>query len=134
MMITVRVIQWIARIAWLCALILGLLYWTRINTSLVDFHMLLGLTLTLSLLIMSIIAMFTRGIRLLGVGGFVYALIIPVFGMTQAGLLMGDWHWLIQVAHLLVGIGGIALVQAQSTRFEQSRQARGQEAMAQAKA
>jgi hypothetical protein len=28
---------------------------------------------------------------------------VPVFGMTQAAILPGDWHWIVQVAHLPVG-------------------------------
>jgi len=44
-------------------------------------------------------------LRRLGAIGIVYALILPVFGVTQQMLLVGDWHWLIQTAHLLVSFG-----------------------------
>jgi hypothetical protein len=39
----------------------------------------------------------------------VWGLIVPVLGMTQVRLLPGDWHWVIQVAHLLVGLVAMGL-------------------------
>jgi hypothetical protein len=75
----------------------------------ISIHLLFGLTVALSLLILGIVGVFTRGLRLLGAISIVYALILPVFGLTQATLLVGSMHWLIQTAHLLVGLGGLAL-------------------------
>lgn len=46
-----------------------------------------------------------------------YAFILPIFGLTQATLLIGNLHWLIQTAHMLVGIGGIALMGIRGTRY-----------------
>jgi hypothetical protein len=115
-MTIVRVIQWIAGIAGLCALILGLLFWIA-QIDFISFHMLFGLIVALALLILSIVAVFTRGMRLLGVVGIVYALIVPIFGLTQSRLLIGNMHWLIQTAHLLVGLGALALIAGISTRY-----------------
>jgi hypothetical protein len=117
LMVIVRIIQWIAGLAGLAALALGLLIWFANMDSIISIHMLLGLTVALSLLILGIIAVFTRGVRVLGAFGIVYALILPVFGLTQATLLIGNLHWLIQTAHLLVGIGGIALMGVIGTRY-----------------
>src|SRR5260370_42533418 len=86
-MIAVRIIQWIARVAGLGALILGLLFWIA-QVDLISFHMLFGLTLALSLLVLSLVLVCTRGIRLLGAAGVVYALILPAFGLRQAMLLV----------------------------------------------
>jgi hypothetical protein len=116
-MIIVRILQWIARIAWLGALLLGLLFWIT-GIDLISLHMLFGLTLGLSLLMLGIVLVFTRGVRLLGIASMVYAFILPTFGLTQSSLLVGSLQWLIQLAHLLVGIGAIALVQVMSTRYE----------------
>ncbi len=115
-MTIVRVIQWIAGIAGLCALILGLLFWIA-QIDFLSFHMLFGLIVALALLILGIVAVFTRGMRLLGVVGIVYALIVPIFGLTQSRLLIGNMHWLIQTAHLLVGLGALALMGGISTRY-----------------
>ncbi len=34
--------------------------------------------------------------------------IVPAFGLTQDMIFVGNLHWLIQTAHLLVGIGAMA--------------------------
>ena len=119
-MIAVRIIVWIGRIAGLGALLLGLLFWIA-NIDFISIHILFGLAVALALLALSIVMFFIRGTRVLGVIGIVYALILPVFGLRQATLLVGNVHWLIQVLHLLVGIGALALIQAMSTRYERSR-------------
>jgi hypothetical protein len=115
-MIAVRIIRGIAGVAGLGALTLGLLFWIA-NMNFISIHMLFGLTVALSLLILGIVGVFTRGLRLLGATGIVYALILPVFGLTQATLLVGSMHWLIQTAHLLVGLGGLALAGIIGTRY-----------------
>lgn len=115
-MMTTRIIQIIIGIAGLGALTLGLLIWIA-NIDLISIHMLFGLIVALTLLIMSIIAVSTRGMRIWGIAGIVYALIVPVFGLTQFGILIGDLHWLIQTAHMLVGIGAMVLAGIMSARY-----------------
>ena len=115
-MMTTRIIQIILGVAGLGALLLGLLFWIA-NIDLINIHMLFGLIVTLTLLVMSIIAVSTRGMRIWGIVGIVYALIVPVFGLTQSGILTGSLHWLIQTAHMLVGIGAIALTGTMSARY-----------------
>ena len=115
-MIAVRIIQWVAGLAGLGALALGLLFWIA-QIDLINIHMLLGLTVALALLVLSIVMVATRGMRLLGAVGIVYAFILPVFGLTQSGILIGSLHWLIQAAHLLVGLGALALAGVMTTRY-----------------
>jgi len=100
--------------------LLGLLFWIA-NIDFISIHILFGLAVAIALLALSIVMVFTRGTRVLGVIGIVYALILPVFGLRQATLLVGNIHWLIQAVHLLVGIGALALIQVMSTRFERFR-------------
>ena len=115
-MTAVRIIVWIARIAGVGALLLGLLFWIA-QIDLISFHMLLGITFGLALLLLSIGMLFTASMRLLGAIGIVYAFILPIFGLTQTRLLIGNLHWLIQVAHLLLGLGALVLVQGIYTRY-----------------
>ncbi len=42
-------------------------------------------------------------------------------GMTQDRLLVGDAHWVIQVLHLLVGLGGMGLAGALAARIRHTR-------------
>ncbi len=117
----VRIIQWIGGIAGLGALTLGLLFWIA-QIDLRNVHMLFGLIVALSLLVLGIVGVFTRGMRILGVVAIVYALIVPVFGLTQVTLLVGSLHWLIQTAHLLVGLGALALIGILGTRYIRLKQ------------
>jgi len=120
--IAIRIIRVIAGIAGLGALTLGLLFWI-VNMNFIGLHMLFGLIVALSLLILGIVGVFTGGMRLLGAIGIVYALFVPVFGVTQATLLAGSLHWLIQTTHLLVGLGALALAGILSTRYLRLKQA-----------
>jgi len=115
-MMAVRIIQWVAGLAGLGALALGLLFWVA-QVDDINIHMLFGLTVALALLVLSIVMVATRGMRLLGAVGIVYAFILPVFGLTQSGILIGSLHWLIQAAHLLVGLGALALAGVMTTRY-----------------
>lgn len=104
----VRMLQIIAGLAGLCALGTGLLIWIA-NNDLTDIHMLFGLLVTLGLLVMSIIALTAPELRIWGMVGLVYAIIVLIFGVSQINMLVSHLHWLIQTLHLLVGIGAIVL-------------------------
>jgi hypothetical protein len=64
-----------------------------------------------------------------------YAFLLPAFGLTQAQILVGNLHWLIQIVHLLFGIGamylalGIEKRSQQLKRGSQSASLRGQVAL-----
>src|SRR6266496_1079238 len=120
-MIAVRIIRVITGVAGVGALPLGLLFWIA-EIDFISLHMLFGLIVALSLLILGIVGVFTRGLRLLGAIGIVYTLIVPAFGLMQATLLVGSLHWLIQTAHLLVGLGALALAGILSTRYLRLKQ------------
>jgi hypothetical protein len=125
----VRIVSLIARVALMATMVLGLLFWIaqisflsmflevldRINIT--GIHTLFGLTGVLAFLVLGTVAVFTKGIRLLGVGSMIYALIVPAFGLTQSLILVGNLHWLIRAAHLLVGIGAMYLVRGIEKRY-----------------
>ncbi len=105
---TARLLQIVVGIAGLCALVLGLFIWIA-NSDLTNIHMLFGLLVTVGLLVMSIIALTARGLRIWGIVGIVYAIIVPIFGVLQSKLLVGHLYWLIQTLHMLDGIGALVL-------------------------
>ena len=113
---TARILQIIVGIAGLCALVLGLVIWIA-NIDLTDIHTLFGLLVTLGLLVMSIIALIAPVLRIWGLAGIVYAIILLVFGESQSNLLAGNLHWLIQTLHTLIGIGAIALTGFLGARY-----------------
>jgi hypothetical protein len=113
---TTRILQIVVGIAGLCALVLGLLIWIA-NLDLISFHMLFGILVTLGLLIMGILALTARGLRVLGIVGIIYAIIVPIFGLSQFNILVGNLHWIIQALHMLVGIGAMALAGILGARY-----------------
>lgn len=123
---TINTIEWVLRIAGLGALVLGLLFWIA-QLNVINIHMLFGLIVALTLLLISLLALFTQGLRLWGIAGIVYALILPLFGLNQMFLLIGDLHWLIQLAHMLVGIGALAFAGIMAMRYRRLKQGAGKE-------
>jgi hypothetical protein len=45
----------------------------------------------------------------------VWGLLVVIVGLTQTSLLTGSLHWLVQVIHLLLGIGLIGLAERLAT-------------------
>jgi len=107
MRITATVLQMIIRVCGVIQIVLGLLFWTNNARTLVPLHMLVGSLLVLSLIALAVVA------AIAGVGpGFValaiaWALVTLLLGLTQTQLLPGTAHWVIQVLHLLIGLGAI---------------------------
>jgi hypothetical protein len=114
------IFDWILRLAGSVALVLGLLIWAFQFDNITNIHMLFGLLVTLALLVISLLAAFTRGLRLLGIIGIVYTFILPLLGVNQETLLIGNLHWLIQVIHIL---GALALAGVISVRYRHLTQA-----------
>ncbi|HLZ27243.1 MAG TPA: hypothetical protein VKV73_07965 [Chloroflexota bacterium] len=98
----------LVRISGVLLLILGLLIWTEGMRFLIQPHTLLGLVLVLSMWVLAAVS--TRaGIPIgLAAGVAVTGLVVLVLGMTQGILLQGSLHWVIQVLHLLIGMGAVA--------------------------
>jgi hypothetical protein len=69
-----------------------------------------------TLAILAAVSGVPRGLVALAI---VWGLIVPILGMTQTRLLPGDAHWVIQVLHLLIGIGAMALGQGLASRIKQ---------------
>jgi uncharacterized membrane protein len=124
---TARILQIVVGIAGLCALVLGLFIWIA-NIDLTDIHMLFGLLVTLGLLVMSIIALTASGLRIWGIVGIVYAIVVLIFGVSHSNLLVGNLHWLIQTLHTLVGIGAIVLTGALGARYRKLKRGEAQPA------
>jgi hypothetical protein len=118
MSIFIRILMWTRLVAGIGAMTLGLLHWF-FRISFIEIHMFFGVFVTLSLLIAGIVALFTKGLRVLGAIAIVLALIVPVFGVTQMQILVGDFHWLIRVAHLLVGVAAVSLTERICTQYMQ---------------
>ncbi|HEY3108076.1 MAG TPA: hypothetical protein VGL23_04950, partial [Chloroflexota bacterium] len=107
MRIATIVLRWVARLTGLLQLVVGLALWSGNLLQLLQFHMLDGFLFTLAFLAIVVLAAVAR----VGLGpvllGLVWVVAVPVLGVTQGRILPGDLHWLVQVIHLLVGVGAI---------------------------
>jgi hypothetical protein len=113
---TITAIQMAIRAVGVVQLVLGILFWTGNALGLVDLHQLLGILLVLGLWTMAALA-HRAGVPAGLIGGAaVLGLVVPIVGLTQRELLTGSAHWVIQVIHLLLGIGLIAMAENLATR------------------
>jgi hypothetical protein len=79
--------------------------------------MLLGLVLVLALWVLAGLAA-RAGVPLgLVALAVAWGLIVPALGLTQDQLLPGSAHWVIQVLHLLVGLGAIGQAEGLAARI-----------------
>jgi hypothetical protein len=108
---TLTAIQMSVRVVGVAQLVLGLAFWTGNALGLVDLHQLLGILLVLALWALAALAHRAGMPAGLVAGAAVYGLIVLVVGLTQRELLPGSAHWVIQVVHLLLGLGLLGLAE-----------------------
>jgi hypothetical protein len=113
---TITGLQMFIRVAGVIQLLLGLAFWTGNALGLVDLHQLLGMLLVLALWTLAALAHRAGVPAGLVAGAVVWGLITPIVGLTQRDLLPGSAHWIIQVIHLLLGIGLLGLAENLATR------------------
>ncbi len=115
---TATVFQWIARLSGLCVIVLGILLWIGNFDQLKAIHMLFGIIVVLALWALAVMGAFSG----VGVGfvvlAIVWGIIVPLLGITQESLLPGAAHWLIQVLHLLLGLGAIGQAENLARRIK----------------
>lgn len=88
-------------------ILLGVAFWTGHALQLIPLHMFLGFVLVLSLWALAVLAA-RSGVQMRWVIlAVAWGLIVPILGLTQDRLLVGGWHWTIQVLHLLIGLGAM---------------------------
>src|SRR5947209_4525179 len=121
MQIATTVAHMLVRVIGVIVIILGVLFWTGNALTLIPLHMLLGFVLVLSLWVLAVLAA-RAGVQ----PGFValaivWGLIVLILGLTQTQLLPGAAHWVIQVLHLLVGLGAIGQAEGLAARIKSRR-------------
>jgi hypothetical protein len=101
----IRITSTVLSFAGLLALILGLLFWAGSALNLLSLHMLLGLLAVGALWVIGVAqallpsGSWTIAALTIIVGGLMIAL-----GLTQTSLVVGDFHWLVRIIHLLLGL------------------------------
>jgi hypothetical protein len=115
---TTTVVQWIIRITGLIQLVLGIFIWTGKFDNLIGIHTLDGLIFVVALVVMSVLAAVARVQPGMAAVGVVWAVVVLLLGLTQQQLLPGPAHWVIQIIHLLLGVGAIGLGETLARRTQ----------------
>jgi hypothetical protein len=121
MRLTTAIAQTLVRAGGLVQIGLGLLFWTSNALNLISLHMLIGLVVVLALWTLAVVGA-RNGVHS-GLVAFALAwgLLVPVLGMTQAQLLPGSAHWIVQVVHLAVGLAAMGLAETLARRIRANR-------------
>jgi len=123
-----RIASFVLRVCGGLAVILGLLFWSGNALNLLPIHMLLGVGVVLSLWIVGITQAFSSGGSWpLALGALLLGLLVIVVGMRQSSLLVGPYHWVIQMVHLLLGILAVGIGQLAAARGRKSSAIREQQ-------
>ena len=113
---TITALQMGIRVVGVVQLALGLIFWTGNALGLVDLHQLIGILLVLGLWTQAALAHRAGVPASLVAGAAVWGLLVPIVGLAQRDLLPGSAHWVIQVIHLLLGVGLLATAERLAIR------------------
>jgi len=99
------------RVAMLLQIIVGIGLWTGHLNSFVNMHRAVGMLFVLALWIIAVIALAQR--RAVGLAAFaiVWGVLVAGFGFSHQGILIGEWHWVIRVLHLVIGIASMPIAE-----------------------
>jgi hypothetical protein len=114
----IRITSVVLSLSGVLALIIGLLLWTHTAPNLVSLHMLLGLLVVAALWVIGIAQAFARGGSwMLATGALILGALVLYLGMIQSSLMIGEFHWIIQVVHLLLGLAAIGVGHMAAARY-----------------
>lgn len=85
------------------ALALGLAFWLGYGRAFTRLHLALGIGMILCLWLLAGIAWTRTAQKGFVAFAVVWGVAVWILGMTQGRILIGPYHWLVEVAHLAVG-------------------------------
>ncbi len=112
-----RIIRALFGLIGIALLVLGALFWTDHALSLIPLHMALGGLFVLCMWALAALALGVPRARGMAAWVLVWSFVVPVLGGLQVGLLPGSLHWIVQSAHLLVGLIAMGLGHALAARI-----------------
>ena len=106
-----RVLLILLRVLIAIQLVLGITLWTGHGYGLLNVHRMSGMLFVLALWILAIMTL--AGRRHIGWSLFAIAwgLVIAAIGFMQVAIMPGDYHWVIKVIHLIVGMAAMPLAE-----------------------
>jgi hypothetical protein len=104
-----RVLNILIRVCGGGALALGLAFWLGYAKSLIQLHMAFGIALVVFLWALAGLAWMNTARTGLVLFAAAWGLFSGVLGVRQSQILPGSFHWVVEVAHLAVGVMAIAV-------------------------
>ena len=114
----ITVVHMTLRVSGLLLILLGLAIWTGRADGIIPVHELLGFVLVLSLWTLAYFGARAGVPKGLVAAAVAWGLIAPLLGLTQANLLADNWHWVIQILHLIVGLAAIGTGEGLAQRMK----------------
>jgi hypothetical protein len=102
----------LGRLLGLLQITVGLALWMNWLPRAVAFHSAMGSLLVLVLWMVALIALFVLSTRAVPLIALFWGGLVLWLGMAQMTLLVGDAHWTIRVAHLVVGLAAIGFIES----------------------
>lgn len=117
----IRIGSFVLTLSGLLALILGLLFWDHRASNLISLHMLLGLLVVGALWVIGIgQAFFKGGSWLIAACALIIGALLLVIGMTQSSLMVGEYHWVVRIIHLALGLTAIGIGHIGAARYRKT--------------
>jgi hypothetical protein len=114
----IRIASVVLSFAGLLALILGLLFWANSALNLIQMHMLLGFLAVGALWVIGIGQALSRsGSWLLAACALVVGAAMIIIGLNQSTLMLGPFHWVVQILHLVLGLLVIGMGHVGAARY-----------------
>jgi hypothetical protein len=124
--VLVRISLMVLRLCVVLAVILGILFWLNIITpagTILSVHETLGILVVVTLWIIGVMLL-TRGGGTIGLAvvALVWGALILYVGLNQETILPSpSQHWIIQVVHLLLGLGAGGLGETCARRYKAAK-------------
>jgi len=106
----IRIASAVLSLAGLLALVSGIAFWSGIGLNLMALHMLLGILAVGALWTIGIGQAFSSsGSWIIAASALILGALTIVLGLYQSSLMIGAFHWVVEVLHLTLGILTIGL-------------------------
>lgn len=114
------VLQNLIRLIGLILIVLGLQFWMKRALGMIGTHMRLGELLILLLWVLAWIALRAGVRQQLVLAAILYGFVVFLFAVNMGRLLPGSAHVVVQVVHLLLGLGAIGFAESLGKRIKQN--------------
>ncbi|ABD89128.1 hypothetical protein I8G32_04232 [Rhodopseudomonas palustris] len=112
---TTKAFIFTSRLFGILALCVGIAYWLGYDVPL-ELHMGLGVLLVIAVWGLAVLA--REQATQLALIAALWAAIVPVLGLLQVHLPLGETSWLLRVLHVVAGVGAIGLAEALNKRIK----------------